>query len=243
MLNHTVPFYINESPKLLLLYQCSLLLLSHMQLLTTSWTAECLVSLSFTISQSLLKFMSIELVILSTYLIFCCLIVILPSVFPTIRVFFQRDGSSSRGPKYWSFSFSISSFNKYSELISFRIDWFYLLAVQGTLKSLPQNHSLKASILQQSLLYGPTLISIHDYWKKNIALTIWTFVGKVMLFNTLSRFVMTFLPRSKGLLFSWLQSPSTVILETKKRKSVSASTFPSSIYHEVMGPEALILVF
>ena len=157
---------------------------------------------------------------------------------------FQRVGSCIRWPKYWSFSFSISPSNEYSVLISFRMDWLDLLAVQGTLKSLFQHHSSKASILQHSFLYSPTLTSIHDYWKI-ITLTRETFVGKVMslLFNMLSRLVITSLPRSKRLLVSWLQSPSAAILEPRKIKSATVSTVSPSISHEVMGPDAMIFVF
>ena len=131
-----------------------------------------------------------------------------------------------RWPKYWSFSFSLSSSNEYSELISFRIDWFDLLAVQGTLRNLLQHHSSKASILQCSAFFIVQLSNTHMTTGKTIALTRWTCVGKVisLLFNVLSRLAITFLPRSKHLLISWLQSPSAVILEPKKRKSVTVST-------------------
>ena len=156
-----------------------------------------------------------------------------------ISWFFTSDGQS-----YWSFSFSISLSNKYSGLISFRINWFDLLAVQGTLKSLLQGHNSKAPILKISAFIMVKLSHPNLTIGKTIALTIWTFVGKVMslLFNTLSRFVIAFLPRSKCLLISWLQSLSAVILEPKKIKSVTASTFSPSICHEVMGPDAMILV-
>ena len=170
--------------------------------------------------------MSIEFVIPSNHLVFCCPL-LLPSIFPSIRVFSKESVPHIRWPKYRSFSFNISPSNKYSGLISFRIDWFDLLAVQGTqeLSPTPQFKSISSSTF--SFLYSPTLTSIPDYWKKIITLTRWTFVGKVvsLLFNTLSRFVITFLPRSKHLLILWLQSPSTVILETKKRKSVTVSLF------------------
>ena len=128
------------------------------------WTAVCQASLSITNSWSLLKLMSIELVIPSNYLIFCRPLLLLPSIFPSIRVFSNESGLHIRWPKYWSFSFSISPSSEYSGLISFRMDWFDLLAVQGTLKSILQHHSSKASILQLSF-YGPTLTSIHDYQK------------------------------------------------------------------------------
>ena len=147
-----------------------------------------------------------------------------------------------RYSKFWSFSISPSS--EYSGLISFSIDWFDLLAVQETLESssAPQFESISSSEL--SLLYGPTLTSVHDYWK-NHSFAMWTFVGKVMslLFNTLSRFAIAFLPKGKHLLISWPQSPPTVILEPKKIKSVTASTFSPSVCHEVMGPDAMIFVF
>ena len=147
--------------------------------------------------------------------------------------------------KYWSFSFGISPSNKYSGLVSFRIDWFDLLAVQGTLKSLLHHHSLKASILWCSASFTVQLSHLYMTTGKNIALTRWTFVGKVISlpFNMLSMFVEDFLPRSKHLLISWLQSPFIVVLEPKKRKSVTNSTFSPSVCHEVMGLDAMILVF
>ena len=152
----------------------------------------------------------------------CHPLFLLPSVFPRIRVFSSESILHIRWPKYWSFSFSISPSHEYSGLISFRMDWFDLLAVQGTLKSLLQYHSSKASILQHSAFF-----IVHPYMTngKTIALTRWTFVGKVMslLFNMLSRLVITFLPRSKCFLISWLQSPSAVILEPKKINSVTVS--------------------
>ena len=147
-----------------------------------------------------------------------------------------------RWPKYWSFSFSISPSKVHPGLISFRMDWLDLLAVQGTLNSLLQHHSSKASILQHSAFFTVQLSHPHMTTGKTIALTRWTLVGKVMslLLNMLSRFVITFLPRSKRLLISWLQSPSAVIWEHKKIKS---DTVSPSICHEVMGPDAMILVF
>ena len=149
------------------------------------------------------------------HLIFCLPLLLLPSVFPTIRVFSEESVFLIRWPKYWGFSFSISPSNEYSELISFRMDWFDLLAVEGTLKSYLQHHSSKASILQCSVFFMVQLSHPYMTTGKNIALTRQTFVGKVMslLFNTLSRFVIVFLPRSKRLLISWLQSPSAMILE------------------------------
>ena len=148
-------------------------------------------------------------------------------------------------PKYWSFSFSISPSNEHPGPISFRMDWLDLLAVQGTLKSLLQHHSSKASILWCSAFFIFQITHPYITTGKTIALTRWTFVGKVMslLFNMLSRLVITFLPRSKCLLISWLQSPSAVILEPRKLKSATVSTESPSIYHEVMGLDALFLVF
>ena len=168
----------------------------------------------------------------------------LPSIFPSIRVFFNELALHIRRPKDWSFSFSISLSNDYSGLISFRIDWFDLLAVQGTLKSLLQHHSSKASILWHSDFFMAQLSHPYMTTGKTIVLTIWTFVGKVMslLFNMLSKFAIAFLPRSKCLLISWLQLPSAVILESKKIKSVTVSIVSPSICHEVMGPDAMILV-
>ena len=212
--------------------------LSHVQL-CSPWTAAHQASLSITNSQSVLKLMSIELVIPSN-LILCCLLPLLPSIFPSIRVFSNESVLCIRWPKYWSFSFSISPSNEYSELISFRMDWLDLLAVQGTLKSLLQHHISKASILWRSAFFiSPALISIHDYWKNH------SFVSKAMsmLFNMLSRLVITFLPRSKCLLISRLQSPSAVILELKKIKSLTLSIVSPSICHEVIGLGAMILAF
>jgi len=157
--------------------------------------------------------MSIESVMPSNHLILCCPLLLLPSIFPSIRVFSNESVLHSRWPKYWNFSFSLSPSNEYSGLISFRIDWFDLLAVQGTLKSLLQHHSSKASILWHSAFFIVQLSHPYMTAGKTIALTRWTFVGKVMslLFNILSRLVIAFLPRSKHLLISWLQSPSAVI--------------------------------
>ena len=156
----------------------------------------------------------------------------------SIRVFSKESVLRIRWPKYWSFSFSISPSNEYSGLISFRMDWLDLLAVQGTLKSLLQQHSSKASILWRSAFFIVQLSDPYITTGKTIALTRWTFVGQAMslLFNMLSRLVITFLPRSKCLLISWLWSPSTVILEPPKIKSVTVSTVSPSICHEVLGP-------
>ena len=166
-------------------------------------------------SWSLLKLMSIESVMPSNYLILCRPLLLLSSIFPSIRVFSNESTLCMRWPKYWSFSFSISPSNEYSGLISFRMDWLDLLAGQGTLKSLLQHHSSKASILRHSAFYIVQLSHPYMTTGKTIALTRWTFVGKVMslLLDILFRLVITFLPKSKRLLISWLQSPSAVILE------------------------------
>ena len=187
--------------------------------------------------------MSIELVLTSNNLILCRPLLLPPSIFPSIKVFSKKSVLHIRWPKYWSFSFSIGPSNKYSGPISFWMDWLDLLVVQGTLKSLLQHHSSKASILQRSAFYMVQLSHPYMTPGKTIALTRWTFVGKVisLLFNMLSRLVIAFLPRSKRLLISWLQSPSAVILEPKK--SATVSIVSPSIFHEVMGPDAMILVF
>ena len=168
--------------------------------------------------QSLLKLMSIESVMQSNYLIFCCPLYLPLSIFPSNMVSSNELVLHIRGPNYWSFSFSITPSNEHPELISFRMDWLALLAVQGTLKSVHQHHNSKASILWCSAFL--TVQFSHPYVStgKNIALTRQTFVGKVMslLFKMLSRLAITFLPRSKVLFISWLQSPSAVILEPKK---------------------------
>ena len=186
--------------------------------------------------------MSIELVVLSNHLVICCPL-LLPSVFPSIRVFSSESVLHIRWPKYRSFSFSISPSSEYSGLISFRIDWFDL-AVQGTLQSLPQHHSSKAPILRCSAFFMVQLSHPYKTTGKTIALTRRTFVGKVMslLFNMLSRLVIAYLPRSKHLLISWPQSPPAMILEPKKVKSVTVSIIYPSICPEVMGPDAIILV-
>ena len=189
--------------------------------------------------------MSIESVMPSNHLILCHPLLLLPSIFPSSRVFSNESALHIRWPKSWSFNFSISPSNEYSALISFRFDWFDLLAVQGTLKSLLQHHNLKTSILQRWAFFMVPFSHLYMITGKTTALSIQTFVGKAMslLFNMLSRLVIAFLPRRNRLLISWLQSPSTVILEPKKRKSVTASTFSPSICQEVMGPDAMILVF
>ena len=189
--------------------------------------------------------MSIELVMPSNHLILCRPLLLLPSTFPSIRVFSNESVLCIRWPMYWSFSLSISPSNEYPGLISFRMDWLDLLAVQGTLKSILQHHSSKASILQQSAVFIVQLSHPYMITGKTIALTRRTFVDKVMslLFNMLSRLVITFLPRGKCLLTAWLQSPSAVILEPRKIKSATVSTVSPSISHEVMGPDVMILVF
>ena len=192
--------------------------LSRVQLFVILWTAACQASLSITNSQSLLKLMSIEWVMPSNHLILCHPLLHPPSIFPSIRVFSNESVIGIRWPKYWRFSFSISPSNDYSGLISFRIDWFDLLAVQGTLKGLLQHHSSKASILWHSAFFIVQLSHPYMTIGKTIALTRWIFVGKVMsLFcNILSRLIIAFIPRSKHLLISWLQSPSAVNLEPPK---------------------------
>ena len=189
--------------------------------------------------------MNIESVMPSNHLILCCPLLLPPSIFPSIRIFSNESALHIRWPKYWSFSFNISPSNEYSGLISFRMDWLDLLKVQGTLKSLLQHHSSKASILQCSAFFIVQLSYPYMTTGKTVTLTKWTFAGKVMslLFNMLSRLVIAFLPRSKHLLISWLQSPSAVILEPQKIKSDTVSTVSPSICHEVMGPDDMILVF
>ena len=192
--------------------------LSCVWLFTTPWTAAHQTSLSITNSQSLLKLMSIESVMPSNHLMFCHPLLLLPSIIPSIRVFLNESVECIRWPKYWSFSFSISPSNQYSGLISCKMDWLDLPAVQGTLKSLLQHHSSKASILRCLHFFILQLSHLYMTTGKTIALTTRTFVCKVMsfFFNMLSRLVITFLPRSKCLLISWLQSPSAVILEPPK---------------------------
>ena len=177
--------------------------------------------------------MSIVSVMPSNHLILCRPLFLLSSIFPSIRVFSSESVLHIRWPKYWRFSFSISPSNEYSGLVSFRMDWLDLLAVQGTLKSLLQHHTSKASIFLRSAFFIVQLSHQYMTTGKTIALTGRTFVGKVisLLFNTLSRFVIAFLPRIKCLLIPWLQSPSAVILEPKKIKFVTVSTVSPSICH------------
>ena len=229
---HLVPFSLVQS-------------LSRVQLLATSWIAARQASLSITNSQSILKLMPIDLVMLSSHLILCCPLLLLPPIPPSIRVFSNESTRPMRWPKYWSFSFIISPSNEYPGLISLRMDWLDLLAVQGTLKSLLQHHSSKASILRCSAFFTVQLSHPYMTTGKTIALTRGTFDGKLMslLFNMLSRLVITFLPRSKHLLISWLQSPSVGILEPPKIRSDTVSTVSLSISCEVVGPDAMILDF
>ena len=196
--------------------------------------------------------MSIESVMPSNHLILCHPLLLLPSIFPSIRVFSNESALRIRWPKDWSFSFNVSPSNEHLGLISFRMDWLDLLAVQGTLQSLLQHHSSKASILSHSAFFIVQLSHPYMTTGKTIALTSRTFAGKVMslLFNMLdfpgnmpSRLVITFLQRSKHLLISRLQSPSAVILEPTKIKSDTVSTVSPSICHEVIGLDAMILVF
>ena len=216
--------------------------LSRVGLFATPWTTACQASLSITNSRSPPKPMSIKSMMPSNHLILCCPLLLLPSIFPSIRVFSNESAHRIRWPKYWSFSFNISPFNEHPGLISFRMVWLDILTVQGTLKSLLQHHTSKASILWCSAILIVQLSHPYMTTGKTIALTRWTFVGKVMflLFNMLPRLVITFLSRSKHLLISWLQTPPAVILEPKKIKSATVSTVSPSICHEVMGPDAVI---
>ena len=181
----------------------------------------------------------------SSHLILGRPLLLLPPIPPSIRVFSNESTLRMRWPKYWTFSFSIIPSKGIPGLISFRMDWLDLLAVQGTLKSLLQHHNSKASILQRSAFFTVQLSHPYMTTGKTIALTRRTLVSKVMslLFNMLSRLVITFLPRSKRLLIAWLHSPSAMIWEPPKLKSDTVSTVPPSISHEVMGPDATIFVF
>ena len=195
--------------------------------------------------------MSNESVIPSNHLILCHPLLLLPSIFPSISGLFANEPINpvswlfASGTKYWSFSLSISLYNECSGFLSFRIDWFDLLAVQGTRDSLLQHHSSKASILHHSAFFIVQLSHPYVTTGNTIALTIGTFVSQVifLLFNMLSRFVTTFLPMNNHLLISWLPSVSTVILESKKIKPVTVPIFSCSICHEVMGPDAMIFIF
>ena len=199
----------------------SVQLFSHVQLFATPWITARQASLSITNSRSLPKLISIELVMPSSHLILCCPLLLLPPIPPNIRVFSNESTLPMRWPKYWSFSFSITPSNEHPGLISFRMDWLDLVAVQGTLKCLLRHHSSKALTLRCSAFFTDQLSHPCMTTGKTIALTRWTFVGKVMslLFNMLSKLVITSLPRRKHLLISWLQSPSAVICEPPKIKS------------------------
>ena len=202
--------------------------LSCVWLFATPWTAACQASLSITNSQNLLRLMSIESVMPSNHLILCRPLILLPSIFLSIRVFSNASVLCIRWPKCWSISFSISPSNEHSGLISVRIDWLDLLEVQGTLKSLLQYLSSKASILLCSAFFIVQFSHPYMTTGKTIALTRWNFVGKVksLLFNMLSRLVIAFLPRSKCLLISWLQSPSAVILQPQENSLLLFPLFP-----------------
>ena len=210
----------------------------------TPGTASRQACLSITNSQSLLKLMSIASVMPSNHLLLCRPL-LPPSIFPSIRLFSNESFLRIRWPKYWSFSFNISPSSEYSGLISFRMDWLDLLAIQGTLKSLLQHHNSKASILWCSAFFIVQFSHPYVTIGKTTALTRWTIVGKMMslLFNMLSRLVIAFLPRSKCLLILRLQSQSAVILEPKKVESVTVSIVSPFVYHEVMGPNAMIFIF
>ena len=215
--------------------------LSRVRLFAIPRIAAHQASLSTTNSRSSLKLTSIESVIPSSHLILCRPLLLLPPIPPSIRVFSNESILHRRWPKYWSFSFSIIPSKEHPGLISFRMDWLDLLAVQGTLKNLLQHHSSKASILWCSAFFTVQLSHPYMTTGKTIPLTRRIFVGKVMslFLNMLSRLVITFLLRSKRLLISWLQSPSAVILEPRKIKSDTVSTVSPSISHEVMGPDAI----
>ena len=204
----------------------SVQLLSRVQFFATPWTAAHQASLSIADSWStnLIKLMSIESVMPFNHLILCRPLLLLPSIFPSIRIFSNESILHIRWPKYWSFSLSISPSNEYLGLISFMTDWLHLLAAQGTLKSLLQHYSSKASLLWCSIFFMIQLSHPYMTSGKTVALTRQTFVMS-LLFNMPSRLIIAFLPRSKCLLISWLQSPSAVILEPKKIKSVTISIF------------------
>ena len=222
-----------------------LLLLSHVQLFATPWTAARQASLSFTISQSVLKLMSIESVMSFNHHILCRPLLLLPSIFPSIRVFFKESVIYIRWPKYWSFSFSISPSNEYSGLIPLGWIGWIILQSMGLSRVFSNTTVQKHQFFSVQLSLWPNS-HIHTWLlEKSLLLTLQTFVGKVMtlLFNMLMRLVITFLPRSKQLLIFWLQSPSAVILEHKKIKSVTVSIVSPSICHEVMGSDTMILIF
>ena len=215
--------------------------LSRVRLFVTPRTAACQASLSITNSWGFLKLLSIKSVMPSSHLILCYPLLLLPSIFPSIRVFSSESALCIRWLKYWSFSFSISPSNEHPGLISFRMDWLDLLAVQGTLKSLLQHHSAKASSFQCSTFFIVQLSHPYMTTGKTIALTRWTFAGKVMslFFNILSRLVIIYLPRSKHLNFV---APVTICSDFGAPRN-KVSTVSPSICHEVMGLDAMILVF
>ena len=216
--------------------------LSHVRLFATPSIAARQASLSITNSQSSLRLTSIEPMMPSSHLILCRPLLLLPPIPPSITVFSNESTLRMRWPKYWSFSFSIIPSKEHPGLIAFRMDWLDLLEVQGTLKSLLQHHSSKASTLRCSAFFTVQLSHPYMTTGKTIALTKQTFVGKVisLLFNMLSRLVITFLLKSKRLFISWLQSPSAVILEPPKIKSDTVSTVSPSVSHEVMGLRYLV---
>ena len=202
--------------------------LNHVRLFATPWITARQASLSITNYRSSPRLKSIESMMPSSHLILCHPLLLLPPIPPSVRVFSNESTLHMRWPKYWSFTFSIIPSKEHPGLISFRMDWLDLLAVQGSLKSLLQHHSSKVSILQRSSFFAVQISHLYMTTGKTIALTRRTFVGKVMslLLNMLSRLVISFLPRSKRLLISWLQSPSAVILDLKKIKSATVSTVP-----------------
>ena len=232
----------NWSLKCILCLSVLVQLLNHVQLFVTSWIAARQASLSITNSWSLFKLMSILSVMPSNHLTLCCPLLLLPSIFPSMRVFSNESALWIRWPKYWSFSFSISPSNEYLGLIFFRTDWFDLAAVQMTLKNLPTTIWKHQFFSAQPFLW-PNSHILTWLLEKPLALTRWTFVSKEMslLFNMLFRLVIAFLPRSKSLLISWLQSPSAVILEPKKIKSLTVSIVSPSVCHEVLGPDGISL--
>ena len=218
-------------------------LLRHVRLLVIPCIAGFQAPLSSTISQSLLKFTSTESMILSNYLIPSCSLLLLPSILPSIKVFSNEVALHIRWPKYWNCSFSISTFKEYSGLFPLGSTGLIpLQLVQGTLKSLLQCYNSEASILQLSDFLMIQLLHLQMTTGKNHTFDTWTFIGKMifLLFNTLYLFIKTVLPRSKRLLISWLQSSSTVILDSLKIKSVTVSSFPLSVCLEVMGPDAMV---
>ena len=223
----------------------SVQLLSRVWLFATPWISTHQASLSSTNSWSPPKPMSIKTVMPCNHLILCSPLLLLPPILPSITVFSNGSTLCMRWPKCWSFSFNISPFNEHPGLISFKMDWLDLLAVQGTLKSLLQHHSSKASILQHSAFFKVQLSNPYMTTGKTVSLIRQTFVGRVMslLFNMLSTWSLAFLPKSKCLLISWLQLPYAVILEPKIIKSATVSIVSPSICHEMMGPYAMILVF